>query len=73
MSWVCFLWESIYEKIAYILGAAAGSLLAAPSAYAGVTAVSFGRANPADFPDIAQPSPIATTATTGGPGISRRT
>jgi hypothetical protein len=61
------------KKIAYILGAAAASLLAASSAYAGVTAVSFSRVNPAYFPDIAQPSPIATTATTGGPRISRRT
>ena len=41
-------------------------LLVASTAYAGVTAVSLGRVNPADYPDMVQPSPTATTSTTGG-------
>ncbi len=54
-------------KISYLLGAVTASLFVASTAsYAGVTAVSQGSVIASEFTVTSQPSPIATTATTGG-------
>ncbi len=52
-------------KLSCLPAAALALSLTATAVYAGVTAFDEGTVNPADFPNMAQPSPIATSTNSG--------